>query len=85
MLAKLRSNTSNPAHAQAFKLASNSLFGKLLQNPIKYSKRTDFFLSDINCDEDFVKMTKLIQGSSDCKINSRYIFKDIKILEKDFF
>ena len=36
-LSKLRSETKNPVYKRAFKLQSNSLFGKTLQNPLSYA------------------------------------------------
>ena len=38
VLAKLRANTTNEAHARSLKLLSNALFGKLLQSVLKYNR-----------------------------------------------
>ena len=46
LLAKLRVETNNPAHARLFKLLANALYGKLLQSIFKYRKIRDFFFLD---------------------------------------
>lgn len=82
LLAKLRSNTTNPAHAQAFKLTSNSLFGKLLQSITKYAKCFSFHFEGKEEQEN--RIAKFIQERNSVK-KKRYIFKDLTILEDDFY
>jgi hypothetical protein len=83
-LSKLRSQTSNPVYKRAFKLQSNSLFGKTLQSPLNYADEYYFYHSQ---DPEF----KDILTSMGSKIRERnyrnkpFLFKDMKILDKDFF
>ena len=83
ILAKLRAETDNPAHSNAFKLLSNALFGKLLQSVFKYNKNYSFFCIDDWEKIDFQKLNTLVQ---DRHHNAKKkMFKDIKIFSKDFF
>ena len=83
ILAKLRANTDNPAHSRSFKLLSNALFGKLLQSILKYNKSYKFFYVEEWENYDFKKINNLIQERQYRK--KKKIFKDIRILDKDFF
>ena len=83
ILAKLRANTLNPAHSRSFKLLSNALFGKLLQSILKYNRSFKFFYVEDWENYDFTKINNLIQERQYNK--TKKIFKDIRILDKDFF
>ena len=82
LLAKLRANTTNSAHAQAFKLTSNAVYGKLLQSITKYAKCFNFYFGGI--EEQECKMKSFIQERNNVK-KKQYIFKDLTILEDDFY
>ena len=83
ILAKLRANTNNPAHARSFKLLSNALFGKLLQSILKYNRDFRFFYVKDWEQFNFTQINNIIQNR---QYNSRKrIFKDIRILDNDFF
>ena len=82
ILAKLRANSTNPAHARSLKLLSNALFGKLLQSVIKYNRNfAFFFLNDLE-NANMQRINQLIQERHRGK---KRILKDIKILDEDFF
>ena len=80
-LGKLRSTSKNPAHKQALKLASNSLYGKLLQSITKYATQRYFFSCDIN-DDLPSPIPNLIKEKSIFN-NFPFILKDIKLLDED--
>ena len=83
MLAKLRAETDNIAHAKIFKLLANALYGKLLQNIFKYSKRRDFFFLDDECENASLKKVKDIIDERHYT-KTKYLFSDLKILDPDF-
>ena len=83
ILAKLRANTDNPAHSHSLKLLSNALFGKLLQSILKYNRSFKFFYIEDWQSYNFKKINNLIQERH-YGIQKK-IFKDIRILDKDFF
>lgn len=87
LLAKLRSDTDNPAHAKIFKLLANALYGKLLQSIFKYSKRRDFLFLDPDCDEEIsnVSLSRLKEIIDERHRSKRkFLFSDLKILDSDF-
>ena len=82
ILAKLRADTANPAHARSLKLLSNALFGKLLQSVTKYNNDFHFyFMKDLK-NVDWKRINDLIQERNRGK---KRILKDIKIFDEDFF
>ena len=84
ILAKLRANTDNPAHSRSLKLLSNALFGKLMQSVLKYNRQFKFFFVEDWDDFDFSPINNLIQNSKS-NSSTKIFFKDIRILDKDFF
>ena len=82
MLANLRAETNNPAHAKIFKLLANALYGKLLQSIFKYHKRRDFFFLD-DCEDASLKKIKDIISERHYTKDKK-LFSDVKILDKDF-
>ena len=88
ILAKLRANSKNPAHAHSLKLLSNALFGKLLQSIVKYNRNFEFFyipnwMDQLQITKDLTKINDRIQNRHRHK--NKKIFKDIKIFDEDFF
>ena len=83
ILAKLRAETDNPAHARSFKLLSNALFGKLLQSILRYNSSFIFFYVEDWEKFNFSKLNSLIGNRSYNK--KKKVFKDLRILDKDFF
>ena len=83
-LSKLRSATTNPVYKKAFKLQSNSLFGKTLQNPLSYANEYHFYdIQGLETEEDLKKITSKISERN--YKNKPFLFKDMKMLDKDFF
>ena len=83
-LSKLRSETRNPVYKKAFKLQSNSLFGKTLQNPLSYADDYHFYYSEgLENEENLNAITSKISERN--YKNKPFLFKDIKMLDKDFF
>ena len=83
-LSKLRSATTNPVYKKAFKLQSNSLFGKTLQNPLSYADEYHFYdIQGLETEEDLKKITSKISERN--YKNKPFLFKDMKMLDKDFF
>ena len=83
ILAKLRANTMNVAHARSFKLLSNALFGKLLQSVIKYNRNFFFFFVNDLESTNAARINELIQERH--RGGRKKILKDIRILDDDFF
>ena len=82
-LSKLRSETENPVYKRAFKLQSNSLFGKTLQNPLSYANDYHFYHSqDLESENLNAMRSKITERNYK---NKPFLFKDMKILDKDFF
>ena len=82
-LSKLRSETKNPVYKRAFKLQSNSLFGKTLQNPLSYANDYHFYhTQDLESENLNVITSKITERNYK---NKPFLFKDMKILDKDFF
>lgn len=80
-LSKLRASSKNPAHRQAFKLASNSLFGKTMQSVIKYAKEYHlYYCNDINSPPEAM-LQKLGEVNRSKK---RHIIKDVRFLDDGF-
>ena len=83
VLAKLRANTTNEAHARSLKLLSNALFGKLLQSVFKYNRNFFFFFVNDLKNDNVTKINELMQERH--RGGRKLIFKDIKIMDQDFF
>ena len=83
VLAKLRANTNNEAHARSLKLLSNALFGKLLQSVLKYNRKFFFFFVNDLENSNVTKINELMQERH--RGGRKLILKDIKILDEDFF
>ena len=82
LLASLRKNTSNSAHAKAFKLTSNACYGKLSQSIIKYAREFDFFVDSGEIKED--RINSLIKERLKFK-KKPFIFKDLTFLDNNFY
>ena len=82
-LSKLRSQTKNPVYKKAFKLMPNSLFGKTLQNPLSYADDYHFYSSQGIEIENVTGIQSKISERN--YRNKPFLFKDIKIFDKDFF
>ena len=80
-LSKLRSTSKNPAHKQALKLASNSLFGKMLQSVTKYSVEHHFAICD-NLDFPSNILKQKIAERNYSK--NAFILKDLNVIDEDF-
>ena len=79
-LSKLRSETRNPVYKKAFKLQSNSLFGKTLQNPLSYADDYHFYYSEgLENEENLNAITSKISERN--YKNKPFLFKDIKIFK----
>ena len=82
-LSRLRATTKNPVYKKAFKLQANSLFGKTLQNPLSYADEYHFYhIEDLET-EDVIGLRSKIQERN--YRNNPFVFKDLKILDKDFY
>ena len=84
-LSKLRSGTSNPVYKRAFKLQSNSLFGKTLQSPLSYADEYYFYHNQDSEPEDVVVKKISSKITERNYRNKPFLFKDVKILDRDFF
>ena len=79
-LSNLRSSSKNPAHKQALKLASNSLFGKMLQSVTKYATENHFVICDDFDSPPNIFKNKLSERNFSKKT---FILKDLKLIHED--